>query len=104
MLCRADITTKNSRKMHQYLENLDIVRKRMEEVEAKDHLRNFQPPVDGALIMHVFGLKPGREVGQIKEAIREEILEGRLPNAYEPAFAFMLAMGKKMGLQPVDNE
>jgi poly(A) polymerase len=102
MLCKADITTKNPRKMLQYLENLDIVRKRMEEVEAKDHLRNFQPPVDGSLIMQIFGLKPGREVGQIKEAIREEILEGRLPNAYEPAFEFMLARGKEMGLHRVD--
>lgn len=99
-LCRADITSKDHSRVQRYLQNFDRVEKRMTEVEEKDRVRNFQPVIDGQLIMETFDLKPSAEVGKIKIAIREAILEGEIKNEYEEAFAFMLKEGRKLGLVP----
>jgi tRNA nucleotidyltransferase/poly(A) polymerase len=101
MLCRADITSKDDSRVQRYLQNFDKVEKKMVEVEEKDQLRTFQPVIDGELIMETFGLKPSAEVGKIKIAIREAILEGEIRNEYEEAFNFMLNEGKKLGLKKV---
>lgn len=98
LLCRADITSKNEEKVKRYLKNYEIVREKLIEVEKKDHVRNFQPPVSGELIMSTFNLTPGKEVGIIKNAIKDAILDGVIRNNYEEAFDFMLREGKKLGL------
>ncbi|MDE6488062.1 MAG: HD domain-containing protein, partial [Paramuribaculum sp.] len=101
ILCRADITSRNPEKVRTHLANFDMVLKKMADVEARDSLRNFQPPVLGEEIMEVFGLPPSRQVGEIKAAIKEAVIDGTIPNCHDAAYELMLHIGKQMGLKPV---
>ena len=102
-LCEADITSKNEQKVKRYLKNFQLVRKKLKDLEEKDHIRNFQPPVSGEEIMKVFNLKPSREVGDIKSAIKEAILEGDIHNDHDEAYNFMLKIADEMGLKPAKS-
>lgn len=97
-LCEADITTKNPKKFKRYHQNFEVVRSKIKEVEERDRVRNFQPPVSGEVIIKAFNLRPCREIGQIKEAIKEAILEGQIPNEYKACYDFMLVKGIDLGL------
>ncbi len=98
ILCKADITSKNKEKVKRFLSNFELVMQRCTEVEANDNIRNWQPPVTGEMIMDHFKLSPCRNVGIIKNAIREAILDGVIPNQYDQAYAFMIEKGKELGL------
>jgi tRNA nucleotidyltransferase (CCA-adding enzyme) len=99
ILCEADITTKNPSKFKKYHNNFNVVRKKIVEVEERDHVRNFQPPISGEQIMELFNLQPGREIGTLKEAVKEAILDGTIANEYEAALAFVTQKASKMGLK-----
>ncbi|HLF45567.1 MAG TPA: HD domain-containing protein [Chitinophagaceae bacterium] len=103
LLCEADITSKNKWKVKKFMENFKFVRKRCQEVEEKDKLRNWQPPISGELIMDTFGLKPSKQVGIIKDAIKDAILDGEIKSDFDTAFDFMLEKAKELNLHPVKS-
>ena len=103
-LCEADITSKNEQRKNNFLENFRIVRQKLVDIEEKDRIRNFQPPVDGDEIMRLFNLKPCREIGTLKTALKDAILDGKVPNEHEAALTFVLHKAAQMGLQPVAQQ
>ena len=102
MLCEADITSKNEARKQRFLDNFKLVRQKLKDLEEKDRIRNFQPPVDGTEIMHVFNLQPCQEIGRLKASIKDAILDGIIPNEHDAAFSYMLEKAEKMGLKPVN--
>ena len=101
VLCKADITTKNEKKQKRYIRNFELVEQKIKDVEERDRIRNFQPPISGEEIMEVFDLQPCKEIGVIKTAIKDAILEGEIENNYNSAYNFMLDLGKKLNLKPI---
>lgn len=99
MLCEADITSKNEQRKKNFLQNFKTVRQKLVDIEEKDRIRNFQPPVNGEEIMHLFGLPPCREIGSLKSALKDAILDGKIPNERQPALDFILDQARKMGLE-----
>jgi len=102
LLCRSDMTSKNEERVQRYLENYNLLSVKLQELEEKDRIRNWQPPIDGQVIMTTFALPPGPQVGAIKTAVREAILDGIIANNYQAAYEFMLQTAVQMGLQPVN--
>jgi hypothetical protein len=100
ILCEADITSRNKYKVKKYLRNFQLVRQRCEEVEEKDRIRNWQPPITGEIIMEIFGIPPSRPVGLLKNLIKDAILDGKIDNNYDAAYDLMLQKAKEMGLNP----
>jgi poly(A) polymerase len=103
-LCKADITSKNNVKVKKYLGNFKRVEQKLKDVEERDSITNFQPPITGKIIMNTFALKPCRDVGEIKDAIREAIIEGQIPNNFDDAYVMMLKLGKQKGLKKANRE
>jgi hypothetical protein len=103
LLCDADITSKNKQKVKRFQENFQMVRQRCKEVEEKDHVRNWQPPVTGEMIMEIFGIPPSKPVGIIKDSLKDAILDGEIENNYDAAYAFMLQKGAELGLTVQKN-
>jgi len=103
LLCNADITTKNEYKVKKYRQNFELVQQKLKDVEERDNIRNWQPPVSGVDIMEIFGIKEGREVGIIKSQIKEAILEGEIPNSREAAINYTIARGTEIGLKVVEK-
>ncbi len=103
LLCKADITTKNEYKVKRYRNNFELVLQKLKDVEERDKVRNWQPPISGTDIMELFGITAGREVGIIKNQIREAILEGEIPNQREAALTFTIKKGEEIGLKVVTS-
>ncbi len=101
LLCEADITSKNDAKVRRYMENLQLVRKKIIEIEERDAIRNFQPPITGEMIMAMFNISPSKPVGLIKDAIKNAILDGKIRNDFDEAYDLMLSLGKENGLSPI---
>jgi poly(A) polymerase len=104
MLCDADITSGNPDKVKKYLQNFELVRQKLKEIEEKDAIRNFQPPISGDEIMRIFGLNPGREIGILKNTLKEAILDGVITNNYEPAYKLLVEKGTELGLNPIPRD
>jgi poly(A) polymerase len=103
-LCEADITSKNDAKVKRYLANFKLVRQKLVEIEEKDAVRNFQPPITGEIIMAVFGIEPSKPVGVIKDTIKDAILDGEIRNDFDEAYELMLKLGVEQGLNPVKSK
>ena len=104
VLCEADITSKNAEKKQRFIDNFRLVRQKLKDLEERDRIRNFQPPVDGTEIMRVFGLEPCAEVGTLKAAIKDAILDGVIPNDHDAAYDYLLKKAAEIGLKPCQTD